>query len=886
MASSQEYSTGRRESNISTDTSGAPRIGSAPPSPTSSLPASAAARHLLQSPDGSSQVHVLVNVSHVLHEGEAPHHDSDSDPDYGTDEDGDTDIETAAHGSGEQRQGMLIAHEERAWDDSDEDEPQVLAVEHEMDENYPARGAHARNGSHRDRGPRRGGRRPAQDDLMPFPLPFTITQQQRRSCWRFLTSPPTQNSLSAPAVTLNLFAGSLHPAVLLSMPYYFERTGLALGLIGLLGVGFLSGVGGGLWIVLARYVGRVDDEEEPDQAMHQADHASRKRAKKIATYGEGGNMTTLEGVTGAALGRHTVWKRSLGRTISGALLAVYATGTAFLAYFALADLLLQVLLHYSPRGVPTHDRLFVTAVIGGLITAPLVIFPLAKRTLIRFSTGAAVVLYPILLTLLLVKIYTMDLDTALPPVNVQGPNAQPLHPPSIWAPYSLLPVLTLSSSPLQIIQHNRSLRRIGMSRSNTKAFMAAQAGQVFLVAGIGVAFGIGVGTQGMGKRLGITLTHPNLMASLPTDDHLFNMARVCFVLLLATHFALCLVTARSSWGRLLRLYHLNPFRYRRGNRTSSNEQPATPRRQSNESRPSAVPRRNGPESDTPPTIAQRPSGTSNFPHAGSFPAARRKLPRQWNRLSRNALGGLILWCFCASTAYLSGVGGLRRSKNEKAGEEARFVRSAEIVGLLGAAVGFVLPGLVWVVLFHVRRPRAILLAGSLGQQVAAVAHDLGSRAGAWLRGLSIARRERLERERRRRQQGGDAFADDEERRGLLTRDGQAADRDQDETDADDEGHSAVVGRPSVSTERAVDMPSSGSPPSITFSQPRRVPANTENRPQSPDPLAVLLAQKERQLQRRRRGRRLYQDLLVCAAVLPFGMALVVLGAMELSRGGY
>ncbi|KAK0518917.1 hypothetical protein OC842_007631 [Tilletia horrida] len=275
-------------------------------------------------------------------------------------------------------------------------------------------------------------------------------------------------------------------------------------------------------------------------------------------------MTTLEGVTGAALGRHTVWKRTLGRTISGALLPAYATGTAFLAYFALAGLLLQVLLHYRPRGVPTHDRLFVTAVVGGLLTAPVVIFPLAKRTLIRFGTACAVIFYPILLAALLVKIYTMDLGTPLPLVHVSGPNAQPLHPPSIWAPYSPLPVLTLSSSPLQIIQGNRSLRRIGVSRSNTKALMAAQAGQVFLVAGMGVAFGIGVGTQGMDKRLGISLTHPNLMATLPMNDHLFNTARVCFVLLLATLFALCLLTARSSWGQLLRLYHLNPFRYRRG----------------------------------------------------------------------------------------------------------------------------------------------------------------------------------------------------------------------------------------------------------------------------------------------------------------------------------
>ncbi|CAD6890855.1 unnamed protein product [Tilletia laevis] len=933
----RSQSSSRTPSSLSTS-SGLPRMGSAPPSPTSSLPASTAAQHLLRSPDASSQVHVLVNVNvkhHHHHNGRSgaaqdrEQNDTDSDPDYGTDEDGDTDVESTAHSLDDNRQGMFINDEQRAWDDSDEDEPQVLAVEHELDQGYrssSSRGPPKAHASHsRDRRSRRHGT----PDLMPLPIPFSLSSQQRRSCWRFLTNPPTQNSLSAPAVTLNLFAGSLHPAVLLSMPYYFERTGLVLGLVGLLGVGFLSGVGGGLWIVLARYVGRNDEEDDPEETMSRADHASRKRAKKIANYGEGGNMTTLEGVTGAALGRHTLWKRTLGRTISGVLLAAYATGTAFLAYFAMADLLLQVFLHYSPRGVPTHDRLFVTAVVGGLLTAPLVIFPLAKRTLIRISTACAVVFYPVLIAALLVKIYTMDLDTPLPPFQAQGPNAQPLNPPSIWAPYSLLPVLTLSSSPLQIIQHNRSLRRIGMSRSNTKAFMAAQAGQVFLVAGFGVAFGIGVGTQGMGKRLGIALAHPNLMASLPNDDHLFNTARVCFVLLLATHFALCLVTARSSWGRLLRLYHLNPFRYRRGQGAGESGEPAAPTTTNatpSDSRQSAASRRSSAASRSASgrasqTSPQRSSpAVPTFPQPGSFPSPRRKLPRQWNRLSRNALGGLILWCFCASTAYLSGVGGLRRSRNEKAGEEARFVRSAEIVGLLGAVVGFILPGLVWVVLFHVRRPRAILLAGSLGQQVAAVAQELGSRAGAWLRGLSVARRERLERERRRRAAAGPGGGsgssyfsraagriEEEERRGLLTEEGRPEVNGEEDSDEGDQARSAAPERQrkaqQVNMPRLISSPPQAARsalPRFTASASRAVNNNNDDeegeesgasmgeqeRARSPDPLAVLLAQKERQLQRRRRGRRLYQDLLVCVAVLPFGMALVVLGAIELVRGGY
>ncbi len=61
------------------------------------------------------------------------------------------------------------------------------------------------------------------------------------------------------------------------------------------------------------------------------------------------------------------------------------------------------------------------------------------------------------------------------------PNANPLYPPSIWAPISLLPLMTLSACPLQILAHQRSLRRIGTSRSNVKAFLGAQAGQVIFI---------------------------------------------------------------------------------------------------------------------------------------------------------------------------------------------------------------------------------------------------------------------------------------------------------------------------------------------------------------------------------------------------------------------
>ncbi|CAD6975521.1 unnamed protein product [Tilletia controversa] len=133
----RSQSSSRTPSSLSTS-SGLPRMGSAPPSPTSSLPASTAAQHLLRSPDASSQVHVLVNVNvkhHHHHNGRSgaaqdrEQNDTDSDPDYGTDEDGDTDVESTAHSLDDNRQGMFINDEQRAWDDSDEDEPQGSQIQ-------------------------------------------------------------------------------------------------------------------------------------------------------------------------------------------------------------------------------------------------------------------------------------------------------------------------------------------------------------------------------------------------------------------------------------------------------------------------------------------------------------------------------------------------------------------------------------------------------------------------------------------------------------------------------------------------------------------------------------------------------------------------------------
>lgn len=354
------------------------------------------------------------------------------------------------------------------WDDSSEEDED----EDDIDpEDVSRRGAARRNRS-RLLGASRRGNNTARDS---YAHTFTPSRQRRRSIWLYLTNPGAPNSLSIPHVAANLFSASLHPSVLLSTPFYFDRTGIHLGITGLVVVAVLGGVGGGLWAVLSRYVG----------------------GKK-----------TVEAITGASFGRNTKWKGRIGKAVAGILLALYATGSAFIAYFALADLLLQVFFHYSPRGIPLHDRGFVTLVIGGLFTAPLIIVPLAKRTLIRLATSSALILYPAVMTILFVKIYTIDpKDAGTQPLRRPSvPNTNPLHPPSIWAPYSLLPLLTLSSSPLQILAHNRSLRRKVSSKgaqqgSNVKAFLGAQFVQVLAVIGVVCAFGIGMGTKGIGERL-------------------------------------------------------------------------------------------------------------------------------------------------------------------------------------------------------------------------------------------------------------------------------------------------------------------------------------------------------------------------------------------------
>ncbi|PWN31766.1 uncharacterized protein FA14DRAFT_162662 [Meira miltonrushii] len=690
-----------------------------------------------------------------------------------------------------------------AWDESDDEEDQQTA---------------RRTGRNSNGRPRLPRLRSNADDRSYLNSLRPTSSILRSWLVKITKSPSAQASLSAPHVTANLFSASLNPAVLLSMPAFFDRTGITLGIVGLVVVAALAGAGGGLWVVLGRYVGGAN----------------------------------IEAITAASFGRNTRWKGNIGRAISGLLLACYATGTAVVAYFALADLLLQVLFHYSPRGIPLHNRLFVTIVIGGLITTPLVIYPLAKRNLIRLSTTLAVLFYPCILAILLAYVYQQP-PTSEPHFPIKSPEMNPLHSPSVWAPFSLLPLLSLSASPLQIIAHNRSLRRTGMSGSNVKAFLGAQAAQTVAAIALAIGFGIGVGTQGMGKRLGVEV-HPNLFTTLPLTDNL-NLARILFMAILISHLALCLVTVRSAWSRLLFLFNLNPFR--------TSKRPGD---------------QDTDENDADRTISA--STSSGLGTVGTTPNAsqRRKkslLGKKWTKPAKDALAGVLLWAMTAVTAYWSGVGGIHLRKGQKndpddAAVQANFTRAQEVLGLMGAGVGFVLPAFVWIILFHIRQPRAILPP---------FAADMARQASAWFLGpQSVLAVNKWRRGSRAPQNGS---LDSAERQPLLD--------DQDGDDAD-EGPSPSAFRHSLAQASEHDeIPSSRNEEDMNGRANGRRNGNTSihhSTQETDEATRILLARKERELQRRTRGRRIYQDIIVLAGILPLGVSLIVLGALDLRHGGW
>lgn len=621
--------------------------------------------------------------------------------------------------------------------------------------------------------------------------------QRRRSWWHSLTaSKVSGSSLSIPHVTLNLFAASLHPAVLLSTPFYFQRTGIPAGVAGLVFVAVLGGVGGGLWVVLSRYVGG----------------------------------STLEAITAASFGGRTSPRRaSLGRFLAAALLAVYSSGSALVAHLALVDVLLQAMYPWLAGKIGQDGRVIITFILAALVTAPLVLLPLAKRTMIRAATSTALLVYPAVLAILFTRVFSST-PPGTPSPSSQTPPA-PLAPSlrqtAIWAPLSLLPLLTLSSSPLQILLHNRSLRRKPSPRaagassgSNVKAFFVCQAAQVALVVGMAVGVGVGLGKRGIEERLGREV-RPNVFSSLlagdgEEDDAWVNVARVLYVALLSTHFALCLTMGRASWARAMRVVGLNPFR-------------------------GAAAQRRG-EGQIRLEEGDGGGGGGDQPTA-SAPPRTSSSKKRWTKLRRTFLGNLLLYLLVSTLSYLSGTGGVRRRKHQHddAAEALRFIRASEVLGLVGGSVGFVLPGLVWLLLFWVRRQRGILTEpvrrggpGEGGGEGQPLADPPRSWISKWVKAPL----------------------------GVLARRGGAA-------------PASSATPPSASTGASTSIP--------TWHQetaPLTADANTS------EATRILLARKERQLQKRTKWRRKWQDVLVCAAVLPFGVALVVLGASELSRGGY
>lgn len=493
--------------------------------------------------------------------------------------------------------------------------------------------------------------------------------------WRtLLIGAAEPGSLSMGHVACNLFSSSLHPGVLLSLPVYFERAGVVPGMIVLLLVAVLGNFGEGLWVMLGRYVS--------------------------------GN--TVESITGKACGMNSRWKRNLGMGLSSVLLVVYCTGAAVIAYHAMIDLLLQVFFHYSQQGQLFHNRAFVTLVVGGALTLPLLLSTTPKRNIIQIQTLSALVCYPVIMSVLLMRIGDWEEGRmapdvpetvgALPPlVLVPMPHMRDYTWP--WASTAMLPLLTLSASPAQILAHARSLRRKHTYDPTVTSFHIAQALQLAMILVIAYLMGGYIGLYGTTELRGGL--HANFFSALPVGDDHVNAARILFALLLATHVSVCLASARSCWSRFLNLLNLHPLR---------SVGPPTP----------SLLRR--------PTIQRqlrRRSSWMSSSVASWRTTSGRPLPdlhtpdmARWRRFKilRSMLGGVLLWTITALTAYFSGVGGIFRLE-EKEGEELRFLRSLEVVGILGVLLGFILPAFIWLILFRIRRPRAILLLQSRSMRI-------------------------------------------------------------------------------------------------------------------------------------------------------------------------
>lgn len=354
---------------------------------------------------------------------------------------------------------------------------------------------------------------------------------------------------------------------------------------------------------------------------------------------------------------------------------------------AMTDLLLQVFFHYAKVGSVLHDRAFVTLFVGGFLvrdrtyqTLPLLISKTPKRSLIQIQSWTVVVCYPVIIAIMYAR-----MGRWLPslPSPAEAPVADVYTWP--WASTAMVPLLVLSASPAQILAHNRSLRRKGAYVSNVRTFYMAQCCQSLLALLLIYVVGVDIGMVGSEELHGGL--HANFFSALPIDDNMVNAARVLYAVLLAAHLCLCLASARSSWSRLLNAMNIQPWRT---------------------TRPS---QRDAP-SDASPVHAPTSWRVSDLqlPLVHAPPGAEDRAWRQFRNV-RSVLSGLVLWSITALAAFFSGVGGVFR-RGEKVGEELRFLRSMEVIGVGGAVVGFIMPAIIWLVLFRIRRPRAILLSQS------------------------------------------------------------------------------------------------------------------------------------------------------------------------------
>lgn len=614
--------------------------------------------------------------------------------------------------------------------------------------------------------------------------------------WRtLLIGSATPGSLSKGHVAMNLFSSSLHPGVLLAMPVYFYRAGVVSGMVVLTLVSLLGAFGGGLWVSLGRYVG--------------------------------GN--TIEAITAKAFGMNTTWKRNIGYGLSSLALVIYCTGAAVIAYhgtlelltIAMTDLLLQVFFHYSLPGQIFHDRAFVTLAVGGLLTLPLLLSTTPKRNMIQIQSWTVILFYPAIVIIMMIRIGEWNLHSLWRPGQFFDSSASLAMVPSLklrdyawpWASTAMLPLFTLSASPPQILAHNRSLRRKNVYESNVTSFLLAQMIQIVMLLLVTYMVAIQVGVVGASKMLGGL--HANFFSSLPLDDDYVNACRILFSILLASHLTVCLASARSCWTHLLNVFNVHPLK---------SVQPPTPRAM----------RRTTPN--------RRKRSSSTFPSPAWLPSASRsidpipELPEviAWKRFKvlRSTLAGFTLWTITALTAFFSGVGGVFM-REEKEGEELRFLRSLETIGLVGAFVGFILPALIWLVLFRIRRPRAILML-----QTNAMRRRINQYLLSPLSNLI----------------GKTTYPEEEP---LL-----AQQRHQSNAEA---GSSRNIQSASVT------MPNH---------------LNEHTSSNCDDATLILLARKERDLQRKTRFRRRFQKLLVVLALLPFGLLLVIMALIELLEGGF